>query len=145
MPVSFFDLKGDHWELDYTEERRCTWSPWPFMCLLLSSSCLHNHLLTLISPSFSQFELVYTSPLVSVVPLAKFNASSSCFLFFSFTAFIWHAHWHSPSLSCPSSLHRWVVIDYCTWIVWWNATRPPHILLSAAPDIPLPLCIADCL
>lgn len=75
-----------------------------------------------------------------------FNRTSPCSTFFSFSAFIWHTHRHSHShsLSCPSSLHRWVVIDYCTWIVWWNATRPPNILLSAAPDIPLPLCIADC-
>lgn len=116
-----------------------------YVCLPLSSICLHNHLLTLISASFSHFVLLYTSSFFTVVPPIEFNATSPCSLFFSFSAFIWHAHWHSHSLSCPSFLHWWVVIDYCTWIVWWNATRPPNILLSAAPDIPLPPCIADCL
>ena len=116
-----------------------------YLCLPLSSNCLHNHLLTLISPSFPLF-VFYTAPLFSAVPPTTVGATPPLVPCFPpLVLFIWHSHWHSRARCCPSSLHRWVVIDYCTWIVWWNATRPPNILSSAAPDILLPLCIADCL
>lgn len=45
-----------------------------YVCLPPSSYCLHNHLLTLISISFPQFVLFYSSPLYSIVPPTKFNA-----------------------------------------------------------------------
>lgn len=49
-----------------------------YLCLPLSSNCLHNHLLTLISPSFPLF-VFYTSPLFSAIPPATFNATLPLF------------------------------------------------------------------
>lgn len=63
-----------------------------------SNNCLHNHLLTLISASFPQFVLFYTSLTFLCGTPIKFSASSHCTQCVSFSAFIWHAHWHSHSL-----------------------------------------------
>lgn len=49
-----------------------------YLCLPLSSNCLHNHLLTLISPSFPLF-VFYTSPLFFAVPPTTFNATLPLF------------------------------------------------------------------
>lgn len=89
MPVSFIWRVVTE-KLNYTEERRCklfgfsisTWSPWPFMCLPLSDNCLHNHLLTLISPSFSQSCALFTHPHYSLLypsPNSMHPPLVSCF------------------------------------------------------------------
>lgn len=121
-----------------------TASPAFYVCLPLSNNCLHNHLLTLISASFPQFGIFYTL----LTFLCGTPHQIQCILLLFPVCLLLCFYLTCPlalSLSCPASLHWWVFIDYCTWIVWWNATRPPSILSSVAPGIPLPASNTDCL